>query len=218
VCFVWIWEQTTIISLYNINWLVFITETECVYCSVRTGYLCLLRVNRSRPGRAVAQVAGLSPPRSEFGPRSVHLRFVMDTVALRQVFLPWCHQRFIFIFIYVRASHLQPNGGPHNSQGLARGSQLCKHVSKMLGGGGVIECTRTLLLTNTTFVLLLFITVSVLCCLLLNCIIKTVQVTEDAGRLLSGTDQHCAVIRWRNGRSLGTFQTVMPFRKSGSFG
>ena len=29
-CFVWIWEQTAIISLYNINWLVFITETECL--------------------------------------------------------------------------------------------------------------------------------------------------------------------------------------------
>ena len=28
---------TAIISLYNINWLVFITETECVYCAVRTG-------------------------------------------------------------------------------------------------------------------------------------------------------------------------------------
>jgi hypothetical protein len=38
-CFVWIWEQTAIISLYSINWLVFITETECVYCAVRTGYL-----------------------------------------------------------------------------------------------------------------------------------------------------------------------------------
>ena len=30
MCFVWIWEQTAIISLYNINWLVFITETECL--------------------------------------------------------------------------------------------------------------------------------------------------------------------------------------------
>jgi len=30
VCFVWIWEQTAIISLYSINWLVFITETECL--------------------------------------------------------------------------------------------------------------------------------------------------------------------------------------------
>jgi hypothetical protein len=38
MCFVWIWEQTAIISLHSINWLVFITETECVYCVVRTGY------------------------------------------------------------------------------------------------------------------------------------------------------------------------------------
>jgi len=35
VCFVWIWEQTTIISLHSINCLVFITEMECVYCAVR---------------------------------------------------------------------------------------------------------------------------------------------------------------------------------------
>jgi hypothetical protein len=41
MCFVWILEQTAIISLYNINWLVFflINETECVYCAVRTGSL-----------------------------------------------------------------------------------------------------------------------------------------------------------------------------------
>ena len=39
ICFVWISEQTEIISLYSINWLVCITETECVYCAVRTGYL-----------------------------------------------------------------------------------------------------------------------------------------------------------------------------------
>ena len=30
MCFVWISEQTAIISLYSINWLVFITETECL--------------------------------------------------------------------------------------------------------------------------------------------------------------------------------------------
>ena len=39
MCFVWISEQAGIISLYNINWMVFITETECVYCAVRTGYI-----------------------------------------------------------------------------------------------------------------------------------------------------------------------------------
>ena len=36
MCFVWISEQTAFISLYNINWLVFIPETKCVYCAVRT--------------------------------------------------------------------------------------------------------------------------------------------------------------------------------------
>jgi len=36
MCSVWIAEQTAIISLYSINWLDFITETECVYCAVRT--------------------------------------------------------------------------------------------------------------------------------------------------------------------------------------
>jgi hypothetical protein len=39
MCFVWIWEQTAIISIYSINWLVCITETECVYCAVRTEHL-----------------------------------------------------------------------------------------------------------------------------------------------------------------------------------
>jgi hypothetical protein len=36
MCFVWIWEQTAIISLYRINWLVFARETGTVYCAVRT--------------------------------------------------------------------------------------------------------------------------------------------------------------------------------------
>jgi hypothetical protein len=35
MCFVWISEQTAIISLYSINWLVFITETKRVYYAVR---------------------------------------------------------------------------------------------------------------------------------------------------------------------------------------
>jgi len=43
VCFVWIWEQTAIIFLYSINWLVCITETECVYCAVRNEHSQILR-------------------------------------------------------------------------------------------------------------------------------------------------------------------------------
>jgi len=41
MCFVWVSEQTAIISLYSINWLVFITETECVYCAVRSTFYVL---------------------------------------------------------------------------------------------------------------------------------------------------------------------------------
>jgi hypothetical protein len=44
MCFVWISEQTAIISLHSINWLVFITETECVYCAVRAKYLNTVQV------------------------------------------------------------------------------------------------------------------------------------------------------------------------------
>ena len=39
MCFVWISEQTAIISLYNINLSGFKTEAESVYCAVRNGYL-----------------------------------------------------------------------------------------------------------------------------------------------------------------------------------
>ena len=44
ICFVWIWEQTAIISLYSINWLVCITETESVYCAVGTGSLYIIQI------------------------------------------------------------------------------------------------------------------------------------------------------------------------------
>jgi hypothetical protein len=44
MCFVWTSEQRAIIFLYSINWLVFITETESVYCTVRTEYLNVIQV------------------------------------------------------------------------------------------------------------------------------------------------------------------------------
>jgi hypothetical protein len=45
VCFMWICEQTAIISLHSINWLHFVTETECIYCTVRTGSLYVIHVH-----------------------------------------------------------------------------------------------------------------------------------------------------------------------------
>ena len=47
MCFMWISEQTAIISLYSINWLVFMTQIQCVYCAVRTGYLNVIQVDVS---------------------------------------------------------------------------------------------------------------------------------------------------------------------------
>jgi hypothetical protein len=44
MCFVRISEQTAIFSLYNINWLIFITEMESVYCAVRTGSLYIKQI------------------------------------------------------------------------------------------------------------------------------------------------------------------------------
>jgi hypothetical protein len=48
MCFVCISEQTAIISLYSINWLVFINDTECVYCAVRAVLLDVIKVIPSR--------------------------------------------------------------------------------------------------------------------------------------------------------------------------
>jgi hypothetical protein len=39
MCFVWISEQTAIISLYSINRLVFVAESGSVYCAVRTDFI-----------------------------------------------------------------------------------------------------------------------------------------------------------------------------------
>ena len=46
MCFVWLSEQIATISLYSIDWLDFIIETDCVYCAVRTGSLYTNHVDR----------------------------------------------------------------------------------------------------------------------------------------------------------------------------
>jgi len=74
MCFVWIWEQTAIISLYSTNWQVCVTETECGYCALRTGCLITLQLTfrlqrprhgsgvRRRPLSSKARVQYLSSP------------------------------------------------------------------------------------------------------------------------------------------------------------
>ena len=70
MCFVWISEQTATISLYSINWLVFITESECVYCAVRTGSLYKIRVNLVFSDPTMAQAVSRRPLRPETQVRS----------------------------------------------------------------------------------------------------------------------------------------------------
>ena len=45
---VWFWEQTATIALYSINLLVFIIETNWVYCAVRAESLSVIHVNLGR--------------------------------------------------------------------------------------------------------------------------------------------------------------------------
>jgi len=67
MCFVWISEQTAIISLYSFNWLLCITETECVYCAVRTGSVVT---------EVTICTTNLTFTNSTFCPHSVFLYFV----------------------------------------------------------------------------------------------------------------------------------------------
>jgi hypothetical protein len=90
MCFVWTWEQTAIIYLYNINWLVFITERECL---MRGTHWIIKRILGVTWFLRVVPwfrrlIAGLSPQILGFGPRSVYESFVVDTKALGQISLP----------------------------------------------------------------------------------------------------------------------------------
>jgi hypothetical protein len=51
MCFVWISEQTAIISPYSINWLAFITKTVCVYCAVRSEFYIYFRIIQALKGK-----------------------------------------------------------------------------------------------------------------------------------------------------------------------
>jgi hypothetical protein len=61
MCFVWISEQTAIISLYSINWLVCITETECLLCGTDWKFQynsCQSYTSDVRPPTARQHIAG----------------------------------------------------------------------------------------------------------------------------------------------------------------
>ena len=117
MCFVWISEQTAIISLYNINWLVCITETECVYCAVRTGYLyiiqILLKPSSHYMYRTVVTICttSLTFNNSTFCPHCVFLCFVWmseQTAIISLYNISWlvCIFRKLCVYCAVRTGYL----------------------------------------------------------------------------------------------------------------
>jgi hypothetical protein len=72
MCFVWISEKTAIISVYNINWLVCITETECVYCAVRNESLNTIRLN--------SNVQGAKMPHTKPWPTAVAISIIYQSL------------------------------------------------------------------------------------------------------------------------------------------
>ena len=105
MCFIWISELTAIISLYSINWMVFIREMESVYCVVRAESVYAFQGILAQHGRAVYQVVSGRPITAEAWVRS-QLRFVVEKVAQRQVFL-----RILWFF----PCHCRSTNGPYSS-------------------------------------------------------------------------------------------------------
>ena len=98
--FVWISEQTAIISLYSVNWLVCITKTECLLRGTdwmfihNSGWRLLTAVSCLRQLRAC-----ILPRNSGFDSRPVHVRSVVHKVVLGQVatreLSPCSHHQYI---------------------------------------------------------------------------------------------------------------------------
>ena len=89
MCFVWFWEQTAIISLYSINWLVFITETECLlrgtdwifkynsgYTQSQSSICCQLHDSSGK------QCAALATQRNLGQPRRIRITFLSFSLSL----------------------------------------------------------------------------------------------------------------------------------------
>ena len=124
MCFVCIWEQTAIISLYNINWLVFITETECVYCAVRTGYIYIYKSGLNKNLRSAHTLYVFC----------VHLRTNSDLCHLRHKLIGFysrdgvCLQRgtdCVFIYIYIHIYIYIYKSGLNKNLRSARTLYLC---------------------------------------------------------------------------------------------
>jgi hypothetical protein len=95
MCFVWISQQTAIISLYNINWMICITEAQSVYCAVRTGCLYTTRLNQ-RPWNSikVSPALPLFDSQCSFGsPNPLFNHLSQETSKFSPGHPPHCHKQ-----------------------------------------------------------------------------------------------------------------------------
>ena len=102
MCFLWISEQTAIISLYNINWLVCITKAETVYCAVWTGSL-----NQTDTVSSIKSWLAL------YGQNSTMRQEIFDVKFLACIF--FCDFVFFFHFLTMK-SYLQIKWKSHFSR------------------------------------------------------------------------------------------------------
>ena len=72
MCFVWISEQTAIISLYSINWLVCITETECLLRGTDWVFVLFLILLFSKGLKVSAEVRHLYQKSTNLARESTH--------------------------------------------------------------------------------------------------------------------------------------------------
>ena len=133
MCFVWIWEQTAILSLYNINWLVFIREKMCLLRGTDWEselYKATALWRQTMPWLRPL-IAGLSPRRMEFDRRSIHVRFLVIKMTPGQVFLR------ILQFYTNAHTHLHPPPFPCQKDKGASPGKLSKALlfRKSRGGG-----------------------------------------------------------------------------------
>ena len=114
MCFVWIWEQTAIISLYSINWMVCITETVCLLRGTDWMFTiqpdrglyslkyadCCHSVNVSTaPAFAATRTAVLRTVNSEQLLTVIHAVFCVLTLTLRLL------MSYIYIYIYIWSAY-----------------------------------------------------------------------------------------------------------------
>ena len=114
MCFVWIWEQTAIISLYSINYVTGLCNRDGV-CLLRGTDWVLIYNTGWRLLMAVAWLrqlhACILPRKPGFDSRPVRVRFVVHKVALGQVAIrkhsPCSHHQYITLPVLHANFHLK---------------------------------------------------------------------------------------------------------------